>query len=199
MWPRGAICPTSLSSTLSQLRLKGVGYAPHQSPLFLAAVLNPAVNWLQRRHQLIKRPIAIALTYLGVVVALLFVVGIFLPLLVEQINGLIDFVVAVAKAPEGPTEYIKGLAEQNGLRGIFERVSGSAPVPLCEAFPSFKCVAPTVPHGTGFVPCGYLIWPHPLLWRSPRGSAALPLLASPARQRPSPRLCGRTWRRVVPR
>ena len=27
--------------------------------LFLAAVLNPAVNWLQRRHRLIKRPIAI--------------------------------------------------------------------------------------------------------------------------------------------
>src|SRR5687768_17535224 len=41
--------------------------------LFLAAVLNPAVNWLQRRHRLIKRPIAIALTYLGVLVALLFV------------------------------------------------------------------------------------------------------------------------------
>src|SRR5215213_9981756 len=28
--------------------------------LFLAAVLNPAVNWLQRRHRLIKRPLAIA-------------------------------------------------------------------------------------------------------------------------------------------
>ena len=91
--------------------------------LFLAAVLNPAVNWLQRRHRLIKRPLAIGLTYLGVVVALLFVVGIFLPLLVDQINGLIDFVVAVAQAPEGPTEYIKGLAEQNGLGGLFERFS----------------------------------------------------------------------------
>src|SRR5215216_1489460 len=42
--------------------------------LFLAAVLNPAVNWLQRRHRLIKRPLAIGLTYLGLVVALLFVV-----------------------------------------------------------------------------------------------------------------------------
>ena len=30
--------------------------------LFLAAVLNPAVNWLQRRHRLLKRPLAIALT-----------------------------------------------------------------------------------------------------------------------------------------
>jgi hypothetical protein len=68
--------------------------------LFLAAVLNPAVNWLQRRHRLIKRPIAIALTYLGLVVALLFVVGIFLPLLVDQINGFIKFVSTAAQAPK---------------------------------------------------------------------------------------------------
>src|SRR5688572_6768687 len=91
--------------------------------LFLAAVLNPAVNWLQRRHRLIKRPLAIALTYLGVLVALLFVVGIFLPLLIDQINGLINFVAAAAQAPEGPTEYIRGIAKQNGLGGLFERFS----------------------------------------------------------------------------
>ena len=91
--------------------------------LFLAAVLDPAVNWLQRRHRLIKRPLAIALTYLGLVVALLFVVGIFLPLLVDQVRGLIDFVVAAAQAPQGPTEYIRGVAEQNGLGGLFERFS----------------------------------------------------------------------------
>src|SRR5215217_7139180 len=89
--------------------------------LFLAAALNPAVNWLQRRHRLIKRPLAIALSYLGVVVALLFIAGIFLPLLVDQINGLSKFVVAAANAPEGPTEYIRGLAKQNGLGGLFER------------------------------------------------------------------------------
>src|SRR4051812_22331731 len=34
--------------------------------LFLAAVLNPAVNWLERHH--IKRSLGIVLTYLGVVV-----------------------------------------------------------------------------------------------------------------------------------
>src|SRR5919107_5730396 len=45
--------------------------------LFLAAVLNPAVHWLQRRHRLIKRPIAIATTYLVVLVVLIFVVAIF--------------------------------------------------------------------------------------------------------------------------
>jgi predicted PurR-regulated permease PerM len=91
--------------------------------LFLAAVLNPAVNWLQRRHRLIKRPLAIGLTYLGLVVALLFVVGIFLPVLVDQVNGLTKFVTAAAQAPEGPTEYIKGIAKQNGLGGLFERFS----------------------------------------------------------------------------
>src|SRR5687767_3669058 len=91
--------------------------------LFLAAVLNPAVNWLQRRHRLMKRPLAIALTYLGVLVALLLVVGIFLPVLVDQINGLIKFATTAANAPEGPTEYIKGLAKQNGLGGFFQRFS----------------------------------------------------------------------------
>ena len=91
--------------------------------LFLAAVLNPAVNWLQRRHRMVKRPLAILLTYLGLVVALVFVVGIFLPLLVDQVNGLINFVNAAAKAPEGPTEYIRGIAKQNGLGGLFERFS----------------------------------------------------------------------------
>jgi predicted PurR-regulated permease PerM len=91
--------------------------------LFLAAALDPAVNWLQRRHRLIKRPLAIALAYLGLVAVLLFMVGIFLPLLVDQINGLIDFVTAAANAPEGPTEYIKGLANQYGLGDVFQRFS----------------------------------------------------------------------------
>ena len=91
--------------------------------LFLAAVLNPAVNWLQRRHRLIKRPLAIGLTYLGVLVALLLVVGIFVPVLVDQINGFIKFVTTAANAPEGPQEYIKGLAKDNGLGGLFQRFS----------------------------------------------------------------------------
>jgi predicted PurR-regulated permease PerM len=89
--------------------------------LFLAAVLNPAVNWLERRFRLINRPLAIAITYLGVLVALLLVVGIFLPVLTDQINGFIKFVTTAANAPEGPTEYIRGLAKQNGLGGFVQR------------------------------------------------------------------------------
>ena len=91
--------------------------------LFLAVVLNPAVNWLQRRHRLIKRPLAIVLTYLGIVVALLFMVGILVPVLVDQIEGLTNFVASVANAPEGPTQHLKGLARQYGLGWLFERFS----------------------------------------------------------------------------
>src|SRR5215213_6925573 len=91
--------------------------------LFLAAVLNPAVNWLQRRHHLIKRPLAIGLTYRGVLVALLLVVGIFVPVLTDQINGFIKFVTTAANAPQGPTKYIEGLAKDNGLGGLLQRFS----------------------------------------------------------------------------
>src|ERR687898_91146 len=91
--------------------------------LFLAAVLNPAVNWLQRRHRLMKRPLAIGLTYLALLVALLLVVGIFVPVLTDQINGFIKFVTTAANAPQGPTKYIEGLAKDNGLGGLFQRCS----------------------------------------------------------------------------
>ena len=91
--------------------------------LFLAAVLNPAVNWLERRFRLINRPLAIGLTYVGVLVALLLVVGIFMPVLTDQINGFIKFVTTAANAPEGPTQYIKGLAKDNGLGGVLQRIS----------------------------------------------------------------------------
>jgi predicted PurR-regulated permease PerM len=46
-----------------------------------------------------------------------------LPVLVDQINGLIKFARTAANAPEGPTEYIKGLAKDNGLGGFFQRFS----------------------------------------------------------------------------
>jgi predicted PurR-regulated permease PerM len=91
--------------------------------LFLAAVLNPTVNWLQRRHRLMKRPLAIALTYLGVLVVLLLVVGIFLPVLTDQIHSFIKFVTTAANAPQGPTKYIRGLAKDNGLGGFIQRFS----------------------------------------------------------------------------
>src|SRR5215208_380635 len=91
--------------------------------LFLAAVLNPLVNWFQRRHRMIKRPLAIGLTYLGLLVALLLIVGIFLPVIVDQITSLIKFIGGVQNAPGGPQEYIKGLFQQNGLGSLYQKVS----------------------------------------------------------------------------
>ena len=90
--------------------------------LFLAAVLNPAVSWLERHR--IKRSLGILLTYLGVVVALLVILGLFVPLVIGEIRDLIDFIVSVSQAPEGPTAYIRGLAEQYGLGSLFDRISG---------------------------------------------------------------------------
>src|SRR5918997_6822266 len=60
--------------------------------LFLAATLNPAVNWLQRRHRMIKRSLAIVLTYLGLVVGLVLILGVFVPVLIDELRKLIDFI-----------------------------------------------------------------------------------------------------------
>ena len=54
---------------------------------------------------------------------MVFLVGIFLPVLADQLRGLSDLVTSAAQAPEGPTEYIKGLFRQYGLGGLFERFS----------------------------------------------------------------------------
>src|SRR5829696_9228433 len=92
--------------------------------LFLAAVLNPAVKWLERRHRMVKRSLAIVLTYLGVVVALVLIVGVFVPVLIDEIRNLIDFIVGVVQSPGGPTAYLEGIAGQYGLGGLFDRIKG---------------------------------------------------------------------------
>src|SRR5918911_431902 len=92
--------------------------------LFLAATLNPpAVNWLQRRHRMIKRSLAIVITYLGVLVALVLIVGIFVPVLIDELRRLIDFIVTVFQAPEGPTEYLRSIADQYGFGWLFDSLS----------------------------------------------------------------------------
>ena len=89
--------------------------------LFLAVVLNPAVNWLQRRG--IKRSIGILLTYLGLVVALIAIVGIFVPLVISEIVALINFIVTVAQTPGGFTELLRGIAEQYEVDWLFDTLS----------------------------------------------------------------------------
>jgi predicted PurR-regulated permease PerM len=89
--------------------------------LFLAAVLNPAVNWLQRRG--IGRSIGILLTYLGVVVGLLLIGGIFVPVVFGEIRDLIDFIVVVVQNPGGITEYLRTLLDQFGLGFLYNTLS----------------------------------------------------------------------------
>src|SRR5919107_1852361 len=89
--------------------------------LFLAAVLNPAVNWLQRRG--IGRRIGILLTYLGGVLGLLLVLGIFVPVVYSEIRDLIDFIVAVTQSPGGASEYLRTILEQLGLGSLFNTLS----------------------------------------------------------------------------
>jgi predicted PurR-regulated permease PerM len=90
--------------------------------LFLAAVLAPPVNWLQRRHRMVKRSLAILLTYLGVVVLLVLIAGVFVPLVIQEFRDLIDFIVGVGQAG-GLQEYLKGVADQYGLGSVFDRLS----------------------------------------------------------------------------
>jgi len=89
--------------------------------LFLAAVLAPPVNWLQRRHRIVKRSLAIVLTYLGVLVALLLIVGVFAPLVVQETRDLIDFVVGVSQGG-GLESYLRGMADQYGLGWVVDRL-----------------------------------------------------------------------------
>ena len=89
--------------------------------LFLAVVLNPAVDWLQRRG--IGRTLGILLTYLGVVLALLLIAGLFAPVVVSEIRNLIDFVVAVVQNPTRVTEYLRTLLEQFSLGFLFDTLS----------------------------------------------------------------------------
>ena len=123
--------------------------------LFLAAALNPAVNWLQRRHRMIKRSLAIVMTYLGVVVALVLMVGVFVPVLIDELQRLIDFIVAVAQAPEGPTEYLRSIADKYGFGWLFDSLSeqlSDLPSRLGELAKSFLLSAGGIAIGAaGFV------------------------------------------------
>src|SRR5947209_16302939 len=89
--------------------------------LLLAVVLNPAVNWLQRHH--IKRGFGIVLTYLGLVVVLIGIVGIFVPLLVNELRDLINFIVAGLQDPRGLTGYLRDILDQIRLGWLIDTLS----------------------------------------------------------------------------
>jgi len=89
--------------------------------LLLAVVLNPAINWLQRRR--VPRTLGIVLTYLGMVAALILIAGIFVPLLVNELSNLISFIVTVVQDPTGMTEYLRNNLEQFGLGFLVDSLS----------------------------------------------------------------------------
>ena len=89
--------------------------------LLLAVVLNPAIDWLQRRR--VPRTLGIVLTYLGMVAALIVIAGIFVPLLVNELSNLISFIVTVVQDPTGMTEYLRNTLEQFGLGFLVDTLS----------------------------------------------------------------------------
>jgi predicted PurR-regulated permease PerM len=78
--------------------------------LFLALALNPAVNFLQERG-LRRRGAAAALTYVGVLLAIVGIGALFVPTLVDEAN---------AFARELP-DYVRDLTEGRGRLGELER------------------------------------------------------------------------------
>lgn len=84
--------------------------------LFLAAALNPLVNRLQRRY--IKRSIAILLTYVGLLVAVVGPATLALPLLITQIRALIDFVTDLSQHQGGVIGSLEAIANRYGLGGL---------------------------------------------------------------------------------
>jgi predicted PurR-regulated permease PerM len=88
--------------------------------LFVAVALNPAVNWLQQRG--IKRIIAILMTYLGLLLGVMGIGVLVVPLLISQIEALVNFGIAVSRDPEQWLGYLRDSADQFSLGWLFDAV-----------------------------------------------------------------------------
>src|SRR5207237_10337587 len=77
--------------------------------LFLALAINPAVDWLLA-HGVRRRGLAVAIAYLGVLVALAAIGALFIPTLVDQVNKLVDAVPG----------YVHDLTKGRGRLGFLE-------------------------------------------------------------------------------
>ena len=78
--------------------------------MFLAAALNPAVEWLQQ-HGVPRRGLAVAIVFVGAIVAIAALGATLIPTLVDQVN---DFVDAVPG-------YVEDLTAGRGRLGFLER------------------------------------------------------------------------------
>jgi len=88
--------------------------------LFVALALNPAVNWLQRRH--IKRITAILVTYLGLLLGVIGTIALLVPLLVTQIKSLAKLAVAVSQNPEEWLGHVRDFASRFSLGWLYDAV-----------------------------------------------------------------------------
>jgi predicted PurR-regulated permease PerM len=86
--------------------------------LFLAAALDPVVDRLQRAG--IKRGLAIGLTYLGLLVAIVGLEALLVPLLIDQTGALIDYATTLSQRPGGWLGLIKDLANQYSLGWVVD-------------------------------------------------------------------------------
>ncbi|MEJ7566699.1 MAG: AI-2E family transporter [Gaiellaceae bacterium] len=78
--------------------------------VFLAVALNPAVEWLQA-HGVARRGLAVLITYLGALAAIVALGATFVPILVEQVNNFVDTLPA----------YVEDLTSGRGRLGFLER------------------------------------------------------------------------------
>lgn len=78
--------------------------------VFLAIALNPAVDWLQERG-VRRRGLAVAITYVGTILALAALGATFVPILVDQVNNFVN---------EVPV-YVEDLTRGRGRLGFLER------------------------------------------------------------------------------
>ena len=78
--------------------------------LFLALALNPAVEWLMA-HGVKRRGLAVAITFVGAILAIAALAATLVPTIVAQVN---DFVDAVP-------DYVEDLTEGRGKLGFLER------------------------------------------------------------------------------
>src|SRR3954451_9026265 len=86
--------------------------------VFLAAALNPLVNWLQRRR--VPRGLAIGLVYLTLLLLVAALAALVLPPLLAQVRGLVTTLVDVVRQPGGVTAEVEKLARQYGLAGYLD-------------------------------------------------------------------------------
>jgi|SRR5579883_119591 len=90
--------------------------------LFVAAALEPAVRWLQRRH--IKRITAIVLTYLSLLLVLIGTTALLVPLLVTQIKSLANVAATISQNPQESLGHVRDLVIRLRLERFYDAIAG---------------------------------------------------------------------------